>query len=40
MLERLLEQKKAITASNAEYQPPTELRSHQWALAEKVVKLF
>ena len=40
MLERLLEQKKAITASNAECQPPTELRSHQWVLAEKVVKLL
>ena len=40
MLERLLEQKKAITASNAECQPPTELRSQQWALAEKVVKLL
>ena len=41
MLERLLEQKKAITASNAECQPPpTELHSQQWALAEKVVKLL
>ena len=40
MLERLVEQKKAITASNAECQPPTELRSHQWVLAEKVVKLL
>ena len=40
MLERLLEQNKAITASNAECQPPTELRSQQWALAEKVVKLL
>ena len=40
MLERLLEQKKAITASSAECQPPTELRSHKWALAEKVVKLL
>ena len=40
MLERLLEQKKAITASNAECQPPTELRSQQWVLAEKVVKLL
>ena len=39
MLERLLEQ-KAITASNAECQPPTELHSQQWALAEKVVKLL
>ena len=40
MLERLVEQKKAITASSAECQPPTELRSHQWVLAEKVVKLL
>ena len=37
MLERLLEQKKAITASNAECQLPTKLRSQQWVLAEKVV---
>lgn len=40
MLDRILEQKKAITASNAECQPPTELRSQQWVLAEKVVKLL
>ena len=40
MLERLVEQKKAIIASNAECQPPTELRSYQWVLAEKVVKLL
>ena len=40
MLEWLLEQKKAITASNAECQLPTELHSQQWVLAEKVVKLL
>ena len=40
MLERLVEQKKAITASNTECQPPTELRAQQWILAEKVVKLL
>ena len=41
MLERLLEQKNnAITASNAECQPPTELCSRQCTLAEKVVKLL
>ena len=40
MLVRLLKQKKATTASSAECQPPTELYSHQWVLAEKVVKLL
>ena len=40
MLERLVEQKKAITAANTECQPPTELRAQQWILAEKVVKLL
>ena len=40
MLERLVEQKKAITASNTECQPPTELRAQQWILAEKVVNLL
>jgi len=40
MLERLFEQKKAITASNTECQPPAELQAHQWILAEKVVKLL
>ena len=40
MLERLVEQKKAITASNTECQPPSELRAQQWILAEKVVKLW
>ena len=40
MLERLVEQKKAITASNTECQPPSELRAQQWILAEKVVKLL
>ena len=40
MLERLVEQKKAITASNTECNPPAELCAHQWTLAEKVVKLL
>ena len=40
MLERLLEQKTAITASNAECQLPTKLCSQQWVLFEKVVKLL
>ena len=38
MLERLVEQKKAITASDTECEPLTELRAQQWILAEKVVK--
>ena len=40
MLERLLEQKTAITASNAECQLPTKPCSQQWDLIEKVVKLL
>ena len=40
MLERLVEQKKAITAANIKCHPPTELRAPQWVLAEKVVKLL
>ena len=40
MLERLVEQKKAITAANTECQPPAELRTKQWNLAEKVIKLL
>ena len=40
MLERLVEQKKAITAVNTECQPPAELRTRQWNLAEKVIKLL
>ena len=40
MLERFVEQKKAITASDTECQPPTELRAQQWILAEKVAKLL
>ena len=40
MLERLVEQKKAITAANTECHPPTELQAPQWVLAEKVVKLL
>ena len=40
MLERLVEQKKAITAANTECQPPAELRAQQWTLAEKVVQVL
>ena len=40
MLERLVEQKKAITAANTECQPPAELHAQQWALAEKVVQVL
>ena len=40
MLERLLEQKTAITASNAECQLPTKLCTQQWVLVEEVVKLL
>ena len=40
MLERLIQQKKAITASNTECHPPVELQTQQWALAEKVIKLL
>ena len=39
MLERLIEQTRAITVANTECQPPTELRE-QWLLAEKVVLLL
>ena len=40
MLERLVEQRKAITASNVELDNPVELPVHasHWAIAEKVVK--
>ena len=40
MLERLLEQKTAITASNAECQLSTKLCYQQWVLVEKVVILL
>ena len=40
MLQRLAEQKKAITAANTECHPPVELQTQQWTLAEKVVKLL
>lgn len=36
----LVEQKKTITAANTECQPPTELCTQQWNLAEKVIKLL
>ena len=38
MLQRLIEQKRAITVTSTECQPPSELRTQQWTLAEKVVK--
>ena len=38
MLERLVEQRKAITASNVELDNPVELHASHWAIAEKVVK--
>ena len=38
MLERLVEQRKAITAANTECHPPAELNTQQWLLAEKVIK--
>jgi len=40
MLQRLLEQRVALTAANAEFNVPAELRNSQWTLAEKVVKLL
>ena len=40
MLERLIEQRRAITVAITECQPPTELRAQQWLLAEKVVLLL
>ena len=40
MLERLVEQRKAITAANVELDNPVELPVHasHWAIAENVVK--
>ena len=40
MLQRLIEQKRAITVTSTECQPPSELRAQQWTLAEKVVKIL
>lgn len=40
MLERLLEQRVALTAANAELSVPAELCNCQWSLAEKLVKLL
>ena len=40
MLERLVEQKKAITVANTECQPPAELCTQLWNLAEKVINLL
>ena len=41
MLQRLLEQKRAITVAITECESnPTELRAQQWTLAEKVVKML
>ena len=35
MLQRLVEQKKAITAANTECHPPVERQTQQWTLGEK-----
>ena len=40
MLDRLLEQRQAITAANVELDVPVELRSADWMLGEKVVKIL
>jgi len=42
MLERLIEQKKAITVCNTGFKPPTELQAQQWILADivKLLKVF
>ncbi len=40
MLQRLLEQKKAITAAGVELEVPIELTSANWALAEKAMKVL
>lgn len=40
MLQRPVEQKKAITAPNTKSHPCVELQSQQWTLAEKVIKLL
>lgn len=40
MLQRLLEQKKAVIATNVELNVPFELTNAQWVLAEKVVKIL
>ena len=40
MLNRLLEQRQAITAANVDLDVPVELYSADWALAEKVVKIL
>lgn len=41
MLQRLLEQKRAITVASSECtSAPTEIKAQQWTLAEKVVQLL
>ena len=41
MLQRLLEQKRAITVASTECEStPKELRAQQWTLAEKIVKML
>jgi len=40
MLERLVEQRKAITAASVELDVPVELHASHWVLAEKVVKVL
>ena len=37
MLERLIEQRRAISVTNAELNIKTELTQNQWTLAEKIV---
>ena len=38
--ERLVEQRKAITAASVELDVPVELHASHWVLAEKVVKVL
>ena len=40
MLKRLVEQRKAISAANAEANSPFDLTPTQWKLAEKVIKIL
>ena len=35
-----MEQRKAITAANVEFDVPVELHASRWTLAEKVVKVL
>ena len=40
MLERLVEQRKALTAASVELDVPVELHASHWVLAEKVIKVL